>query len=327
MSIDVSIIIPNYNGATYLREAIDSAVSQAGVEVEVIVVDDGSTDASREVIDSYGDSIHSIFQKNLGACAARNAGLAIAKGKYVKFLDGDDCLLPNSLDTQLLQSTILEKTEGNRCVVYGDACLIDASGRVLRHNAFSKIGEGREISAQDMISHSPLTSMPLHRTFLLREIGGFDVQMPAAQEYDLHLRLYFAGIKFVYNSTTCYQYRQYESVDRISTKRHDESSFNRRFTGYEKHLSLASDHFNQQIPQAVKTAFAHVFWETGRFALRCEERDVAMRYFKKSKSLSARDYISGSKWYGALCHCVGPIWAERITELRTNLVRGRTVYK
>ena len=74
----ISVIIPNYNGARFLREAVDSTLDQQGVEVEVIVVDDGSTDDSRDVIESYGEQIRSLFQKNHGACAARNSGLALA---------------------------------------------------------------------------------------------------------------------------------------------------------------------------------------------------------------------------------------------------------
>jgi len=93
----VSIIIPNYNYAHYLREAIDSALAQTYRPVDVIVVDDGSTDGSRSVIQAYGNAIQSVFQKNKGLPSARNAGIAKASGEFFVFLDSDDVLLPDAL--------------------------------------------------------------------------------------------------------------------------------------------------------------------------------------------------------------------------------------
>ena len=86
----VSVIIPNYNYAHYLREAIDSALGQTYPHIEIIVVDDGSKDGSDEVIRSYGDRIRSVFQQNKGVSAARNAGVISGSGEYVAFLDADD---------------------------------------------------------------------------------------------------------------------------------------------------------------------------------------------------------------------------------------------
>lgn len=74
MKPDISVIIPNYNGERFLAEAINSALNQSGVAVEVIVVDDGSTDNNREILEGYGDSISVFYQQNKGAPAARNLG-------------------------------------------------------------------------------------------------------------------------------------------------------------------------------------------------------------------------------------------------------------
>lgn len=89
----ISIIITNYNYGDYLAEAIDSALNQSGVEREVIVVDDGSTDRSPEIIAGYGASIKSIFKTNGGQCSAFNAGFALSRGDVVMLLDSDDYLL------------------------------------------------------------------------------------------------------------------------------------------------------------------------------------------------------------------------------------------
>lgn len=94
----VSIIINNYNYAQFIERSIDSAIGQNYRPLEVIVVDDGSTDNSREVISSYGDRIHAIFQPNGKQSAALNAGFAASKGEVILFLDADDYLLPTAIE-------------------------------------------------------------------------------------------------------------------------------------------------------------------------------------------------------------------------------------
>jgi CTP:molybdopterin cytidylyltransferase MocA len=90
----VSILINNYNYAAYLREAIDSALNQTYDHVEVIVVDDGSTDNSRSIIASYGDRIQAIYQTNQGQAATFNVGFAHSRGEIICFLDADDVFYP-----------------------------------------------------------------------------------------------------------------------------------------------------------------------------------------------------------------------------------------
>jgi hypothetical protein len=93
-AVRVSIVIDNFNYARYLAQAIDSALGQTWGDKEVIVVDDGSTDGSAEVIRGYGDRVRSVFQPNGGQAAAINAGFAQSRGEVVIFLDADDVLLP-----------------------------------------------------------------------------------------------------------------------------------------------------------------------------------------------------------------------------------------
>lgn len=99
----VSVIIPNYNYGRYVGEAIESVMTQTVPVHEIIVVDDGSTDNSKEIVSAYGERVKLICQKNRGVGAARNAGVAASTGEYVAFLDADDVWLPNKTERQLEQ--------------------------------------------------------------------------------------------------------------------------------------------------------------------------------------------------------------------------------
>jgi len=94
---DISVVIPTYNRAEYLGESIDSVLAQEGPTFEVIVVDDGSTDATAAVLSPYGSRLRVLRQRNLGIAAARNAGVGAATGRFIAFHDSDDIALPGRL--------------------------------------------------------------------------------------------------------------------------------------------------------------------------------------------------------------------------------------
>ncbi|MBN1360267.1 MAG: glycosyltransferase [Sedimentisphaerales bacterium] len=102
----ISVVIPAYNAERFIRRTIDSVLAQTYRDFELIVVDDGSTDDTREVVESYGSRVCYIYQKNAGDGPARNTGIAAAKGEWIAFLDHDDEWLPNKLE---LQVALLER--------------------------------------------------------------------------------------------------------------------------------------------------------------------------------------------------------------------------
>jgi glycosyltransferase involved in cell wall biosynthesis len=97
----VSVVVPTYNGLQYVHEAISSALAQDFTDHEVIVVDDGSTDGTAEVVERQFPGIRVLKQRNRGAAAARNAGVRLARGRYVAFLDDDDAWEPTKLSSQV----------------------------------------------------------------------------------------------------------------------------------------------------------------------------------------------------------------------------------
>ena len=97
----VSVIIPTYNRAVSIGRAIESVLGQTYVEYEIVVVDDGSTDNTQQILKTYDGLIKCIAQKNAGVSAARNAGIQIARGEWIAFLDSDDQWFPNYLKLQI----------------------------------------------------------------------------------------------------------------------------------------------------------------------------------------------------------------------------------
>lgn len=122
----VSIIITNHNYGHFLRESVNSALDQSWKNLEVIVVDDGSTDVSRAVIESFGSRIHPIFQPTGGQTSAFNAGFAMSRGEVVIFLDGDDRLRPHCV------ATVMAVWRSDIAKVQYRLATIDANGRDLR---------------------------------------------------------------------------------------------------------------------------------------------------------------------------------------------------
>jgi glycosyltransferase involved in cell wall biosynthesis len=98
---EISVIIPTYNRGIFLSEAIQSVLAQTYKDYEIIVVDDGSTDDTKEQVRAFGDQIRYIYQENQGPSAARNMGIQNAKGKYIAFCDSDDRFLPTKLEKQM----------------------------------------------------------------------------------------------------------------------------------------------------------------------------------------------------------------------------------
>ena len=118
----VSVIIPTYNRAAYVKEAIDSVLGQSYEDYEIIVVDDGSSDDTNAVVKGFGDSrIRYIYQKNKGISGARNTGIRNARAQFVALLDSDDIWFPQILE---LEVPILDQNP-DLCLVYSKAHAMD----------------------------------------------------------------------------------------------------------------------------------------------------------------------------------------------------------
>lgn len=181
----VSVIICNYNYGQFLREAVDSALAQTHPADEVLVVDDGSTDGSREVLRHYGDRIRLLFQENRGVSAARNTGIANSGGELIAFLDSDDAWLPTKLERQV--EWFEDPTVG---MVYTGLRYVDENGDSLGTSPTGSRGHVLEDLALLRVPGVPASgSSAVVRRSCLETVGPFDESLSTSADWDLWRRI------------------------------------------------------------------------------------------------------------------------------------------
>jgi glycosyltransferase involved in cell wall biosynthesis len=179
----VSICIPTYNRKEYLRETLDSILAQTYKDYEIVIVDDGSTDGTGEMLKEYGFPITYHWQQNSGDAAARNKLIELARGKYISFIDSDDLLLPDAIERMV---KIMEEENGD-VIVYGSYLRIDEYGNVYgkcKRRLYS--GRITEHLFETILVHACGSLFP---TKILRESPAFDKSLRICSDYDLWLRL------------------------------------------------------------------------------------------------------------------------------------------
>src|SRR5581483_4193490 len=200
----VSVVIPSFNGARLLAEAVESVLAQTHPAVETIVVDDGSTDDTPALVARWGDRIRYLRQANRGVCAARNAGLAAARGVYVTFLDHDDRFTPEKLARQ---AAVLD-AHPDAGVVYTGWRFIDAEGRPFPPVAWPR-HEG-DVLAELVIANFVFLGAVMVRRSLLAETGGFDEALRGAEDWELWLRLARHGARWACVDAPLFEYRLHD---------------------------------------------------------------------------------------------------------------------
>ena len=178
-----SVIIPCYNQARFLGDAIRSVLAQTHSSHEVIVVDDGSTDDTAAVAARFG-RVRCLRQKNCGLAAARNAGLKAASGRFVIFLDADDKLLPNAIEDGLA-ALIANPMCG---FVYGHVKLIAADGSALPTPEQISVHADHYV---ELMSHNYIwtTGTVVYRRTALDAVGGFNARLTGSADFDLNARM------------------------------------------------------------------------------------------------------------------------------------------
>lgn len=183
MKSSVSVILPSHDRAHLLRRSLDSVLAQTLPAHEVILIDDGSTDDTAGLMPQDYPQVRYLHQAQAGVSAARNAGIRLATGRWIAFLDSDDQWLPDKLERQILA---LANNPGYR-VCHGEEVWIRNGRRVNQKRRHQKHGGWIFQQCLPLCVISP--SAVLIERDLLAEVGWFDENLPACEDYDLWLRL------------------------------------------------------------------------------------------------------------------------------------------
>ena len=198
----VSVIVPTYNQAPFVAATVESALAQTYPNVEIIVVNDGSTDDTQSVLAAYSGRIHYVYQENKGLSGARNTGFLASHGDYLLFLDSDDLIHPDKL---ALHMSLME-TEPDFGLSYSAWQQIDESGAQI-------LGEVRPNRQGQLLKELLLrrffffASATVIRRACLEEAGLFDESLRWGEDADMWLRLARAGYAFGYLDQPLLQYR------------------------------------------------------------------------------------------------------------------------
>ena len=284
----VSVIVPTHNAARYLPEAIDSVLGQTYRDFEIIVVDDGSTDDTQEVLARYGDQIRVVRQRNQGSAAARNAGILAARGEFIAFLDADDLWLPQKLERQM--PLFGERPEIGW--VYSDYREFDESGLRTR-SFFEREGlrpppEGWVLLAlaRDCITW---TTTVVIRASCFQEAGLFDGAFPRAQDYDMWLRL-AARFPVACAEEVLALYRHYQAQVTSRTRPglvqyHTWRVLHKFLLGDYKRLPFET---RREARSIVRGCMAEYACRVGQVALVCGHRGAARRWLLRSAAADPR---------------------------------------
>ncbi len=209
----VTVIIPTYNRGPFLTKAIESVLAQTFSDFELIVINDGSTDATKDILAAYKDRLINIYQENKGISAARNRGIRQASGEYIAFLDSDDHWVPEKLARQV---AILDahKDVG---IVYGRMPIINSKGECVgtKPSGFS----GRNFKELVEFWGDLPTSSVMTRKECFDQFGLFDETMPTMEDIDMWIRISHEYRLYEIEDITLAYYQRHETqVTKVRTK-------------------------------------------------------------------------------------------------------------
>jgi len=283
----VSVIIPTYNAARYLSDAIDSVLAQTYDEFEIIVVDDGSTDETPGVVNKYDSRVCYLSQQNAGVAAARNRGISESKGKYIAFLDADDTWFPNKLEKQM---AVLAASEGSR-VCYSAFLEVtqDLSPvgvrRSLRHSSAIE-----DLLLRGNVIGSICTVVAERELF--EKLGGFDATLSQCADWDMWVRM-GTETEFLYLDDVLVTYRQHGTNMSRNAALLETDSLRVLDKGFE--MTGLADSLKKQRAKAYARNYmvlAATYFHAGMYLdfLRCAGKSLSLDYsqFRRLSGFPAR---------------------------------------
>lgn len=213
----VSIVIPTFNCARYIRSAVESVLNQAYRDYEIIVVDDGSTDETADIVARYGDKVRYFYQANSGVSAARNRALKTATGAFVAYLDADDLWYPQKLARQIQ----FFDAHADCGLLHSDVSVIDEQDQMIyaRFNAQTSRAIPQGCCKHDLLRRCHIqTPTVMERRECIEKIGGFDERLLVGEDYMHWIMVAWEGWTFGYIDEPLAKYR-WRTGSLMSSKR------------------------------------------------------------------------------------------------------------
>ncbi|MEB3209750.1 MAG: glycosyltransferase [Leptolyngbyaceae bacterium] len=320
----VSILIPCYNAEQWVGKAIESALEQTYPHTEVIVIDDGSTDNSLEIIQSFGSKIQWATQLNQGGNVTRNHLLERSTGQWLQYLDADDYLLPHKVGEQIehLKATKDKQANHKIDVLYSPSIL-----EYRNHTSFTQeilpIPEPHDPWILLARWYLPQTNSPLWRKQAIVDVGGWKETQPCCQEHELYLRLLQAGKSFQYCPSAGSIYRQWSET--TTCKRNMHLTWKKRLEiedGIETHL-IETGQMTVDRQWAINQArfeCARMIWLRDR----CWAAQIIHQIHQSQPRFLPRG-TSAPKSYQLAYQFIGFEWAEEIADWKRKFLRNSTL--
>jgi glycosyltransferase involved in cell wall biosynthesis len=270
----VSVIIPTYNHARFVTQTVNSALAQTYPHVEVIVVDDGSVDDTRAVLDHYGQQISYLYQENRGPSAARNLGVRAARGDYFLFLDADDAVPPNKLD---LQVSLLEARPDFGLVYSGWQYVDEGGTQILGEGRPGKQGQVLKELLCRTLSFPPAAAVV--RRKCLERVGLFDESLRGTEDTAMWTRIAAAGYAFGYADRPLLQYR----VVKGSVSSNNASQARNEFARLDKFF--ASPNLPADVKALEAEAYSALHYEFGAKSYHAGEIELGKDHIRKAISI------------------------------------------
>lgn len=213
----VSVVIPAYNAASTVVRAVESALNQTYTNIEIIVVDDGSTDSTRRLLDPYTSRISYVSQNNRGRSAARNLGISHASGEYIAFLDADDWWLPEKL---MRQVKFLEEDKAVG-LVHTAFYFVEPNGKCHKLALAQRLDSPGAPIFEQLVMRNTIGSptFVMVRTSVLHEVGVFDESLRGTEDWDLWLRIAAEySVAYVAEPLACYQLHGDDPIARLVSR-------------------------------------------------------------------------------------------------------------
>lgn len=281
---DVSVIVPAYRAAPYIKEALDSVIPQVGQNVEIIVINDGSPDTEtlEEVLSVYRDRIIYLKQENRGVSGARNAGILAARGEWLAFLDADDVWMPNYLQAQLAfvrANPDIDMVFPNS-VYFGDTVL---AGRCTMDVTPIR---GEVTFLKTLAGDCTIMYCALVKREIVIRAGLFETNLRGSEDFNLWLRILRMGGRIAYQRTILHRYRKHDASLTSNSVWMAERIL--ESLQHSEHTIPMSEEEHRALDRHRRKIQFEIAWLRGKAAFKARDWAQAIRNYREANQLRPR---------------------------------------